>query len=90
MNMARVMMVHGSLSSNFSEDALLLAAYILTRVPSISASYTPYELWTANKAELTYLRPWRSAGYHMTIKLLEKLDPKSKKCIFIRSYEDVT
>lgn len=86
--MVRSMMAQANLLISFRGDALLPAAYILNRVPSKSVPSTPYELWTGNKPELAHLRPSGSASYvHMTSQPHGKLDPKSKKCIFIRYLE---
>jgi hypothetical protein len=66
----------------------LTAAYILNRVPSKSVPFTPYELWTGKKPDLSNLQPWGSAGFvHDTSHKYGKLGPRGKKCIFIRYSE---
>ena len=48
-------MAKSNLPTSYWGDALLVATYILSRVPSKSVSYTPYELWTGKKLNLSYL-----------------------------------
>ena len=63
----------------------MTATYVLNRVLSKSVSSTPYELWTHRKPNLTHLHPWGSATYvHNPSHKHGKLDPRGKKCIFIR------
>src|SRR5436190_22390001 len=49
MDMVRSMMAQASLPVSFWGDALLIAAYLLNRVPSKSVELTLYELWTGEK-----------------------------------------
>ena len=51
------MMAQANLPITFWGDALLIATYILNRVPSKSVTSTPYELWTKRKPDLSNLRP---------------------------------
>ena len=51
LDMTRSMMVQANLPISFWGDALLIAAYILNRVPSQSVSSTPYEPWHGKKAK---------------------------------------
>ena len=54
-------------------------------MPSKSVSSIPYELWTSKKTDLNNLRQWGSTGYvHNTSHRYGKLEPRGKKCIFIR------
>ena len=88
LEMVRSMMAQANLPISYWGDALLTAAYILNRVPFISVSSTPYELWTDKKPDLNNLRPWGSIRYvHNTSHRHGKLGPKGKKCIFIRYSE---
>ena len=62
-----------------------MAGYVLNRVPFKSIISTPYELWTSKKLDLSNLRSLGSATYvHDPSNKYEKLDPRGKKCIFIR------
>ena len=58
------------------------AAFTLNRAPSKSVETTPYELWFAKKLNLSFLKVWGCDTY---VKRLQpdKLEPKSKKCVFI-------
>ena len=67
---------------------MLNVAYILNRVPSKSVPSTPYELWNDEKPDLGNLHPWECAAYvHNNSHQYGKLDPRGKKCIFIRYSE---
>ena len=45
-------MAQANLPISFWGDALLIATYILNRVPSKSVPSTPYELWNDEKPDL--------------------------------------
>ena len=82
------MMAQANLLISFWRDALLTAAYILNQVPSKSVSSTLYELWIGKKPDLGNLHPWRyAASVHNNSYQCGKLDPRGKKCIFIRYFE---
>jgi hypothetical protein len=83
------MMAQANLPISYWGDALLTTAYILNRAPFKSVPSTPYESWTVRKPNLSYLRPWGSAGFvHDTSHKYEKLGPRGKKkCVFIRYSE---
>ncbi|KAL1209598.1 Retrovirus-related Pol polyprotein from transposon TNT 1-94 [Cardamine amara subsp. amara] len=81
-------MAQANLPVSYCGDALLTAAYVLNLVPTKSVTSTPYELWTGRKPVLTHLRPWGSAAFVRDISHPHgKLDPRGKKCIFIRYSE---
>ncbi|GJW58445.1 zinc finger, CCHC-type containing protein [Tanacetum coccineum] len=63
---------------------MLIACYLLNRVPNKKNNITPYELWTKKKPNLNYLRVWDCKA------VVRLLDPKLKtlgkrgiECIFI-------
>ena len=88
LDMVRSMMAQANLPISFWGDALLIAAYILKRVPSKSVLSTPYELWNDEKPDLGNLHPWGCAAYvHNNFYQYGKLDPRGKKCILIRYSE---
>ena len=88
LEMVRYMMVQANLSISYWGDALLVAAYILNKVPSESVPSTPHERWTGRKPDLSNLRPWGLAAYvHDKTHEHGKLGPRGKKCIFIRYLE---
>ena len=82
------MMVQANLPISFWGDALLIAAYILNRMPSKSVPTTLYELWIGAKPNLENLQPWGCASYvHNTSHKYGKLGPIASKKIFIRYSE---
>ena len=88
LEMVRSMMTQANLPISYQGDALLTTAYILNRVPSKSVSSTPYKLWTGKKPDLNNLQPQGSIGYvHNTSHRYGKLEPRGKKCVFIRYSE---
>lgn len=81
-------MAQVNLPISYWGDALLIATYILNRVPSKSVPTTQYQFWTGRSPDLSSLRSWGSAAYiHDSSSKFGKLDPRGKKCIFIR-YSD--
>ena len=81
-------MAQANFSITFWDDALLIATFILNRVPSKSVPTTPYELWTNRKPDLSVLRSWGCAAYVLnTSHPHGKLGARGKKCIFIRYSE---
>ena len=88
LEMIRSMMAQANLPITFWGDALLIATYILNRVPSKSVATTPYELWTNRQPNLSFLKPWGCAAYvHDSSHKYGKLGPRGKKSIFIRYSE---
>ena len=59
-----------------------MAAFTLNRAPSKSVETTPYELWFSKKPKLSFLKVWSCDAYLKTFHL-DKLKPKSEKCVFI-------
>ena len=62
--------------------ALETAACTLNRAPSKSLETTPYEPWFVNKPKLSFLKVW-GCGAYVKKHQLDKLEPKSEKCVFI-------
>lgn len=90
LDMMRSMMAQANLPISYWGDALLTAAYVLNRVPSKSVTFTPYELWTGRKPDLSYFRPWGCSAYiHDTSSKFGKLGPRGKQCVFVR-YPEVS
>ena len=63
LNMVRSMMAQANLPIFYWGDALLTATYTLNYVPSKSITTTLYELWTGQKPNLSYLKPYGCAAY---------------------------
>ena len=73
---------------SFCGDALMIATYILNRVPSKFVSSTLYEVWKGETPNLNVMRPWGCVTYvHNVSHEYGKLGPNGKKCIFIRYSE---
>ena len=85
LDMVRSMMMQAKLPISFWGDALMTAAYILNRVSSKSVLSTLYEVWKGVTPDLKVMRRWGCATYvHNVSHEYGKLDPKGKKCIYIR------
>ena len=63
-------------------SALETVVFTLNRALSKSVETTPYELWFGNKPNLSFLKVWGCDAYVKKLQP-EKLEPKSKKCVFI-------
>ena len=76
------MMPLTDLPLSFWGYALDIATFTLNRASSKSVERTPYELCFGNKPKLMFLKVWGCDTY---VKRLQpdKLEPKSKKCVFI-------
>ena len=83
--MIRLMMAQAKLPISFWGNVLMIATYILNRVPSKSVPSTPYELWKGEKPDLNIMQPWGCVAYvHNIFHEYGKLGPRGKKCVFIR------
>ena len=82
LDMVRSMMSLTDLPLSFRGYALETAAFTLNRAPSKSVETTPYELWFGKKPKLSFLKVWGCDAYVKKLQP-EKLEPKSKKCVFI-------
>lgn len=82
---ARSMIYSRELPLYLWAEAVNTAVYILNRTPTTQApNSTPHELWTGKSASLNHLKIFGSEAYmHVPDKLRKKLEPKSKKMIFV-------
>jgi hypothetical protein len=82
LDMVRSMMSRTELPKSFWGYALESASYIINNVPSKSVDRIPYEIWSGNRSNLSYMRAWGCPAY---VKRFEptKLEPRSIQCIFI-------
>ena len=79
LDIIQFMTMQVNLPISFWEDVLLIVTYILNCVSSKSVLSTPYELWTDNKPNLKYLRPWGTMAYvYTTFHPNGKLSPRGK------------
>ena len=56
--LTNVMLIESHAPLNFLGEAILLACYVLNRVPHKKSKLTPFELWKVYKPSLGYLRVW--------------------------------
>ncbi|GJS65834.1 zinc finger, CCHC-type containing protein [Tanacetum coccineum] len=86
--MVNSMLSYSGLSQGFEGKAMLIACYLLNRVPNKRNNITPYELWTKRKPNLNYIRVW---GCRAVIRLLDtklkNLGERGIECIFVRYVE---
>ncbi|KAG8497104.1 hypothetical protein CXB51_008305 [Gossypium anomalum] len=82
LDMVRSMMSHADLPTSFWGHALETAIFTLNRVLSKSVQKMPYEMWTGKHPSMSFMKIWGCKAYvkHQTS---TKLEPKSKRCIFV-------
>ena len=61
--MVRSMMSQTDLPISFWGYSLETVAFLLNRIPLKVVEKTPYELWTGNRSELSFLKIWGCEGY---------------------------
>ncbi|KAG8478887.1 hypothetical protein CXB51_028741 [Gossypium anomalum] len=83
LDMVRSMMSHADLSTSFWGHALKTTIFTLNRVPSKSVQMTPYEMWTGKRPSMSFMKIWGCKAY-VKRQTSTKLEPKSKRCIFVR------
>ncbi|GJX00906.1 retrotransposon protein, putative, ty1-copia subclass [Tanacetum coccineum] len=65
-------------------EAILMATYLLNKIPRKEKEETPYELWMGRKPSYQYLRVWGClAKVAVPTPKAQKIGPKSVDCIFI-------
>jgi transposase InsO family protein len=86
---SKCMVLNAQLQNNFWGEAVVTAAHIINRSPSRALSYvTPEEVWTNKKPDLSHIRIFGcNAMVHIPKERRQKLDPKSRKLIFV-GYSD--
>ena len=82
------MLASSGLSKKFWGDALHTAAYLINRSPSVPlGGKCPESVFSSKPLDLSNLKVFGCVGYvHQKV---DKLEPKSKKCIFLGYPEDV-
>lgn len=81
----RAMLRTAGLAKSFWAEAVKTACYVINRSPSTAIDLkTPMELWTGEPADYSRLHTFGSPVYVMyNDQERTKLDPKSRKCIFL-------
>ena len=80
--MVRSMMSQSDLPISFWGYALETATFLLNRVPLKAVEKTPYEIWNRKTPSLSFLKIWGCEAY-VKSQILDKLAPKSDKCLFM-------
>ncbi|KAK0597651.1 hypothetical protein LWI29_027264 [Acer saccharum] len=81
----RAMLRIAGLSNSFWAEAAKIACYVINRSPSIAIELkTPMEIWTGKPADYSNLHSLGCPVYVMyNAQERTKLDPKSRRCIFL-------
>ncbi|GJZ97609.1 retrovirus-related pol polyprotein from transposon TNT 1-94 [Tanacetum coccineum] len=82
---ARAMLATASLGKSFWAEAVNTACYVINRSPSTAVELkTPMEMWTGKPVDYSDLHIFGSPVYVMyNTQETTKLDPKSRKCLFL-------
>lgn len=88
MEKARCMLQDAGLKKEFWAEAVNTAVYLKNRSPTKAVmGCTPEERWSGKKENISYLRIFGCQAYALQHKR-DKLDPKSKKYIFVGYCDD--
>ena len=81
----RAMLRTTSLAKSFWAEAIRTACYVINRSPSTAIDLkTPMEMWTSKPADYSRSHTFGSPVYVMyNTQEVTKLDPKSRKCVFL-------
>lgn len=87
----RAMLRTVSLPNSFWAEAAMTACYIINRSPSTAINLkTPMEMWTGKPADYSSLHSFGCPAYVMyNSQERTKLDPKSRKCLFLGYAEGI-
>ena len=82
---ARNMHIYTGLPKPFWVDAVNTTVYLINRGPSVPLKCEiPEEAWTYKEVNVNHLCTFSCISYvHVRLDHICKLDPKSKRCIFI-------
>ncbi|KAG7594092.1 Integrase catalytic core [Arabidopsis thaliana x Arabidopsis arenosa] len=84
MEVARSMMFHTNVPKRFWSDAVVLACYLINRIPTkILQDSSPFEVLNKNKPSINHLRVFGCVFFVLIGEQRSKLDPKSVKGMFI-------
>ncbi|KAL0415998.1 UNVERIFIED_CONTAM: Retrovirus-related Pol polyprotein from transposon TNT 1-94 [Sesamum latifolium] len=82
LNKVRCLLISSDLSKSFWGEALLTAAYLINRSPSVPLSgKLPECVWSGKNIDLSSIRIFGCSAF--TLQNGDKLDPRAQKCIFI-------
>lgn len=82
--MVNAMIVSSGVNQSMWGEAILLANYLLNKIPRKEKNETPYELWMRRKPSYKYLRVWGClAKVVVPPPKVQNLGPKTVYCVFI-------
>ncbi|KAL0367337.1 UNVERIFIED_CONTAM: Retrovirus-related Pol polyprotein from transposon TNT 1-94 [Sesamum radiatum] len=82
LNKVRCLLISSGLSKSFWGDALMTAAYLIKRSPSVPLSgKVPECVWTESDIDLSSLLIFCCSAF--ALQNGDKLDPRAQKCVFI-------
>nr|GEW99844.1 retrovirus-related Pol polyprotein from transposon TNT 1-94 [Tanacetum cinerariifolium] len=82
--MVTAMLISFGMSQDMWGEAILMATYLLNKIPRKDKEETPYELWMGRKPSYQYLRVWGClAKVAVPAPKAQKIGPNSIDCIFI-------
>ena len=82
--MARCLLQTASMPNNFWAKAIVTATYISNASPThVLGSHSPFELWSGKPADLSQLHIPFCHAYVLVMTGRQKLDSKSKQCIYL-------
>lgn len=89
MEKARSMLSDAGLSKDNWEEVVDITCYVVNRSSTLSlVDKTPYEAWASKRNPLAYFKVFGFDSFlHMPKEKTQKLDNKSKTCIFV-GYKD--
>ena len=87
----RAMLRTASLAKSFWAEAVRTTYYVINRSPSTTVDLkTPMEMWTSKPTDYSRLHTFESHVHVMyNTQKVTKLDPKSKKCVFLGYVDEV-
>uniref|UniRef100_A0A2N9GSE2 CCHC-type domain-containing protein n=1 Tax=Fagus sylvatica TaxID=28930 RepID=A0A2N9GSE2_FAGSY len=82
---ARCLRLNAELPKIFWAEAVDMACYIINRSPRVALDgKVAEEVWTGQEVDYSFMRIFGCPAYvHISGEDMSKLDPKSKKCIFL-------
>ncbi|KAD6118818.1 hypothetical protein E3N88_10089 [Mikania micrantha] len=78
------MLISSGMSQDMWGEAILLATYLLNKIPFKKKDVTPYELWMGRKPSYKYLKVWGClAKVVVPPPKVQRIGPKTVDCVFI-------
>jgi hypothetical protein len=82
---ARTVLSHAGLPPQYWQNAMATVAHVTNRlITNANDRYSPFELWTGKRPDLSHLRVFGCRAYaHVPDQKRTKFDPKATSCIFL-------